>query len=170
MARSLVLDHDHDRLNEQLDDVLDRLIFSFDTNRRIFQGLVRIADDERWQNLFDTLLDNSRWDLREAETDLFVRESFDLVADYLRRHDASRAADGDPTGREALDRAKRIRRQVLVAERWSASESLERAADRFFPLPEPGGELWERRGSSGEVAEWVRGVLSTPARQRKAAS
>lgn len=170
MARSLVLDHDHGRLDEHLDEILDRLIFSFDTNRRIFRGMVRIADDERWQNLFDTLLDNSRWDLRQRETDLFVRESFDLVADYLRRPDASRAEKGDPTGREALDRAKNIRRQVLLVERWNAPEALVQAADRFFPLPEPEEELWERRGGTGRIGRAVRARLSSSTRRQAAAS
>lgn len=169
MARSLVLDHDHVALDDHLDEVLDRLIFSFDTNRRIFRGMVRIADDERWQSLFDTLLDNSRWDLRARESELFVREAFDLVAGYLRLREDSRAAGGDPTGRGALDRAKRIRRQVLLVERWSASEALRRAADRFFPLPDDAGKLWERRGGSAGVAEEVRGRLAAP-RARKAAS
>lgn len=167
MARSLVLDHDHGRLDEHLDEVLDRVLFSFDTNRRIFKGMVRIADDERWQSLFDTLLDNSRWDLRRREADLYVRESFDLVADQLRRSEHSRAAGRDPTGRQALDRAKRIRRQVLLVEKWSAAEALRQAADRFFPLPEPEEELWERRGETREVTDDVRGRLSAAPRKER---
>lgn len=170
MARSLVLDHDHGRLDDHMDEVLDRLIFSFDTNRRIFQGMVRIADDDRWRSLFDTLLENSRWDLRDRESDLFVREAFDLVAGFLRRRDESRAAAGDPTGRRALDRAKKIRRQVLLVERWNASGALRQAADRFFPLPEPEEDLWARRGGTGDVAATVRERLLAPPEPAKAAS
>ena len=160
MARSVVLERDHGRLDRHLDRVLDRTLFSFDTNRRIFHGMVRIADDRRWQSLFDTLIENSRWDLEEREAGLFLREAFELVTGYLRHADASRAAEGDPTGRNAVTRAKRIRRQVLMDEGFGAANALRRAADRYFPLPTRSAELWTSRGQTPEVSERVRRQLS----------
>ena len=166
LARAVVLEEDHGRLDRHLDQVLDRTIFSFDTNRRIFRGMVRIADDRRWQSLFDTVIDNSRWDLEERESRLFLREGFELVAGYLLRREDSRAAGGDPTGRNAMTRAKRIRRQVLMDEGFGAAGSLRRAADRYFPLPERTPELWPRRGGSEEVADRLRQRLAGAALPR----
>lgn len=160
LARAVVLERDHGRLDRHLERVLDRTLFSFDTNRRIFQGMVRIADDGRWQSLFDTLVENSRWDLEEPETGLFLREAFELVAGYLLDGRASRAAEGDPTGRNAVTRAKRVRRQVLVDEGFGAARALRRAADRYFPLPTRPVELWIRRGETPEVSERVRRRLT----------
>ena len=167
LARAVVLEHDHGRLDRHLDRVLDRTLFSFDTNRRIFRGMVRIADDRRWQSLFDTVVENSRWDLEEGETELYLRDAFELVAGYLIREGDSRAASSDPTGRNAMTRAKRIRRQVLVDEGFGgAAAALRRAADRYFPVPERPARLWDRRGGSEEVAEGVRRRLADRALPR----
>ncbi len=161
LARSVVLGRDHGRLDRHLDQVLDRTLFSFDTNRRIFRGMVRIADDRRWQSLFDTVVENSRWDLEEPEVELYLRDAFELVAGYLVREGDSRAAAGDPTGRNAVTRAKRVRRQVLMDEGFGdAAASLHRAADRYFPLPGRTAGLWDRRGGSEEVAEDLRRRLA----------
>ncbi len=166
LARAVVMEGDHARLDRHLDEVLDRTLFSFDTNRRIFRGMVRIADDRRWQSLFDTVIENSRWDLEERETELFLREAFELTAGWLLRRGDSRAAEGDPTGRDAVTRAKRVRRQVLMDEGFGSASSLRRAADRYFPLPERPPELWSERGGSDEVAARVRERLSGSALPR----
>ena len=59
LARSLVMEFDHSRVDELLNSVLASTLFSFRTNRRIFRGMIRLADYQPWQNLFDTVIDNS---------------------------------------------------------------------------------------------------------------
>ncbi|MEJ2207005.1 MAG: zinc dependent phospholipase C family protein [Gemmatimonadota bacterium] len=42
-ARHLVMEHDHSEADILFDDVLSRTIFSFQTNRRIFRGMISIC-------------------------------------------------------------------------------------------------------------------------------
>jgi hypothetical protein len=162
LARQLVTGFEHGEIDALLDRVISRTIFSFETNRRIFLGMVRMVDDERWQSVFDTLIENSRWDLRDEEADVYLRRTFESVVELLARWEDARATDRDPTGREALTRAKQIRRQILLQASWEPWEeiepgaSLERAADRYFPLPDIGDGSWKRRGGTPDVARETR--------------
>ena len=54
-ARELIL-LDHSRSDGHLDRILSPTIFSTPTNRRIFRGMVRAADMESWQRVFQMLL------------------------------------------------------------------------------------------------------------------
>ena len=52
LARHVVVDHDHEEVDELLDDVLSCTVFSFDTNKRLFRGMIRFQGHERWQQVF----------------------------------------------------------------------------------------------------------------------
>ena len=45
-AYHLITDFDHSHNDVFMDRVLDRTVFSFRTNRRIFRGMIRLADHE----------------------------------------------------------------------------------------------------------------------------
>jgi hypothetical protein len=72
-----------------LDRVLSPTIFSTPTNRRIFRGMVVVADSESWQRIFQIMKENSRWDLPDAEVGLYLVRSFNFIIDLLRRMDSS---------------------------------------------------------------------------------
>lgn len=170
LARHLVTAFEHGDIDALLDRVISRTLFSFETNRRIFRGMVRIADDQRWQSVFDTLIENSRWDLRDDEVDVYLRRTFHAMVDLLGQWEDARVTDRDPTGREALTRAKQIRRQILLQASWESwdefgpGSSLQRAADRFFPLPQDRSGTWERKGGTPDVAlETRRRLEAVPA-------
>jgi len=171
VARSVVLEMDHRHADDLMDRVLDRTLFSFSANRRIFHGMVRMLDDDRWQTFFDALLDVSRWELGEADSRRFLRYTFGLVTGFLRDGDDSHAVRGDPTGEVELARAKRIRRRILRREGLAAQPVLEEAAERHFPVPgegAPGWELWELRGESRQVSDSTRRWLTDPEPRRLA--
>lgn len=151
LARRVVTQFDHSRADALFDGVLSRTLFSFRVNRRIFRGLIRVSDLRRWQSLFDTVVDNSRWELLPAECERYLRDTFELVADLLVCREASRAVQGDPIGSEALRRAKALRRTMLRREGLGASPLLAAAAERHFPLPDGPAHRWEARGGTPEV-------------------
>ena len=131
-ARELIL-LDHSRSDGLLDRVLSPTIFSTPTNRRIFRGMVVVADSESWQRIFQLMTENSRWDLGDDEVDLYLHRSFDFIVDLLRRMDSSEPYKLDPSGDEALRMAKRVRRTVL---RSAGEEQLFDEAKRYFGMPE----------------------------------
>jgi hypothetical protein len=131
-ARELIL-IDHARSDGLLDRVLSPTIFSTPTNRRIFRGMVVVADSESWQRIFSLMTENSRWDLADDEVGLYLSRSFDYIIDFLRRMEGSEPFRLDPSGDHALRLAKRVRRTVLRA---SGEQRLLEEANRNFGMPE----------------------------------
>ncbi|HEY9230357.1 MAG TPA: zinc dependent phospholipase C family protein [Gemmatimonadaceae bacterium] len=130
-ARELIL-IDHSRSDSLLDRVLSPTIFSTPTNRRIFRGMVIVADNEGWQRIFQLMTEKSRWDLPEAEVEQYLARSFDYIMDLLSRMDRAEPFKLDPSGDRALRLAKRIRREVL---RRGGEQRLREEADAYFGMP-----------------------------------
>jgi hypothetical protein len=127
-ARELIL-IDHSGSDALLDRVLSPTIFSTSTNRRIFRGMVVVADSESWQRIFQLMTENSRWDLEDEAVGRYVNRSFDFIIDFLRRVDASEPYKLDPSGDEPLRLAKRVRRSVIRAGERHAM--LSKAEEKF---------------------------------------
>jgi hypothetical protein len=143
-ARRLVTDHDHSEADELFDRVLSATIFSFRTNRRIFRGMIRFQGDERWTQLFDQLLRNSRFDLSDDLVQRYLALTFDYVMDYLARRHRSVPARFDPVGDLNLRLAKKVRRRAMAAGGAEEPEMLFEAAEEFFPWPRGSLVWWPR--------------------------
>jgi hypothetical protein len=130
-ARDLIL-LDHTRADGLLDRILSPTIFSTQTNRRIFRGMVHAADNEGWQRIFGLMMENSRWDLADADVARYVDHSYDHIIDLLVRFDHSTPYQLDPSGDEALRSAKQVRREAL---RSGGNERVKEEAEKHFGLP-----------------------------------
>jgi hypothetical protein len=137
VARDVVLRHEHGEADRLFDDVLSRTLFSFQTNRRIFRGMVAFQDDARWHRIFTGILRRSRYDLPETVRDQYVRLSYEYVMDYLARGDQALPRGLDPIGEANLRLAKAARREILAEAGKGAPDPglLDLRADQFFPLP-----------------------------------
>jgi len=144
-AFHLITDFDQSHNDRLMDHVLDRSVFSFRTNRRIFRGMIRLADHDTWQAMFDRVLDYSRWDVDDHEISSWVRSTFDFAADYLVHRKESHTAFLDPTGDRALGMAKRLNREFGATGKTQRQAELATLADENFPLPEPLDDWWEKR-------------------------
>lgn len=131
-ARELIL-IDHARSDGLLDRVLSPTIFSTSTNRRIFRGMVIVADNESWQRIFQLMTENSRWDLADADVGAYLARSYDFIMDLLLRMDRADPFQLDPSGDEALRTAKQVRRKAL---REMGDHGLHQVAERHFGMPE----------------------------------
>jgi hypothetical protein len=131
-ARELIL-IDHSSSDALLDRVLSPTIFSTPTNRRIFRGMVVVADSESWQRIFQLMTENSRWDLADEAVARYIDRSFDFIIDFLRRIDSSEPYKLDPSGDEPLRMAKFVRRSVIRAGERLA---LRAKAEATFGMPE----------------------------------
>jgi len=130
-AREVIL-RDHTVSDAHLDRILSPTIFSTQTNRRIFRGMVFVTDTESWQRIFSIAAENSRWDLSDPEIVRYMERSYNYVMDLLQRADASEPFALDPSGEEALRLAKQVRREARASglEMHLAEEAL-----RHFGLP-----------------------------------
>lgn len=154
-AREVVMDYDHAEADTLFDSVLSGTIFSFETNRRIFRGMVRVQDNERWRTVFDQMVQNSRWDLPDQTIELHVSRAFEFVVDYLNRRRESTPAALDPVGEFNLHLAKKIRRMALREGAWRNPGLLHEMADDFFPVPGP--PLTAASGAGAAVVSEVDG-------------
>jgi hypothetical protein len=136
LAREVVMGQDHSAADALFDRVLSATLFSFRTNRRIFRGMIRFQDNDRWQSVFATMLENSRWVLSRNALETYAALSFDYVIDYLNRRAEGLPASLDPIGDENLTLSKRIRRLAIKEGALNAPELLEELAENFFPLPD----------------------------------
>jgi hypothetical protein len=156
LARHVVMDHDHTDADLLFDDVLSRTIFSFQTNRRIFRGMIQFQGHERWQRVFGQVLSNSRFDLPDPTVDRYFEASFEKVVGYLNERGGSSAAAADPIGDFNLRLAKKVRRRALSDHTADHPEVLAEMADAFFPLPTEPPVYWPQL----EDAEFAAGVTS----------
>jgi hypothetical protein len=130
-ARELIA-LDHGSSDDLLDRILSPTIFSTSTNRRIFRGMVLVADTESWQRIFQLMMENSRWDLTDGDVSHYLIRSFDFIVDFLHRLDKSEPYILDPSGDRPLRLAKRIRRDVL---RSGGDDRLREEAELHFGMP-----------------------------------
>ena len=149
LAREVVMDYDHSEADNLFDSVLSGTIFSFETNRRIFRGMIRFQDNERWQNVFDRVIQSSRWELAGDTMEEYLATSFDFIVDYLLRRRDSAPAGLDPVGDFNLQLAKKVRRLAIREGALSQPKLLHAIADDFFPLPVPAVSYWKAARSNG---------------------
>jgi len=162
LARHVVVDHDHGDADELFDDVLSRTVFSFDTNRRIFRGMIRFQGHERWQRVFGQVLANSRFDLPNPVVDRYFERSYEHVIGYLRDRRESPAATLDPVGDLNLKLAKKVRRRAMSDHTVDHPEALEEMAEAFFEFPEGRLVFWPQI----QDPEFASGISSKTAASR----
>lgn len=130
-AKQLIL-RDHSHSDEHLDRILSPTIFSTSTNRRIFRGMVYVADTESWQRIFHLVEEKSRWDLTEQEVEIYMARAFDYIVDLMTRLDRAEPYKLDPAGTIALRAAKKVRRAAL---RRGGEEHVHEQAQHHFGMP-----------------------------------
>jgi hypothetical protein len=123
----------HGDADAHLDRILSPTIFSTQTNRRIFRGMVHVTDSDSWQRIFQIAADNSRWDLTDPEVSRYLDRSYDFVMDFLIRAESSVPFSHDPSGNNALQLAKEVRRAARMS---GVGFHVAEEAGRHFRMPE----------------------------------
>lgn len=121
------------RSDQQANDTLLRsvvapTIFSFGTNKRIFNSIMLLSRLEKWQLVMQTLSDNSRYTLAESDREEYMKLTEDAVLDFLRHPLESDYLRIDPTGERALATAEALRKNLRLlykSGKMSKSEGLE---------------------------------------------
>lgn len=102
---------DNDKL---LRGVLSTTIFSFGTNKRIFNSIMLLSRLEKWQQVMQTLSSNSRYKLAESDRDEYLKLASEAVFDFLQKPDETRILKIDPTGEKALAAADALRKNLRL--------------------------------------------------------
>lgn len=123
LAREVVT-MDHREPDGLMESVLTQAFFSFQTNKRIFQQLIHLSNQERWHDLWVRMADNSKWDLPGTDVERYQSLMAGYVEDLLVRGAASLSQALDPTGHERLALAKKLRRRSFRAARREAGREV----------------------------------------------
>ncbi len=94
--------------------VLSDTLFSFGTNKRIFNSILLVSRLEKWQQVMQTLSDSSRYVLEESDRDEYMQLAQEAVFDFLNRMENSRFFLADPTGERALATADAVRKNLRL--------------------------------------------------------
>lgn len=113
--------------------VLSDTLFSFGTNKRIFNSILLVSRLEKWQQVLQTINDTSRFPLEESEKSEFLSLAQEAVFDILKNGVDARYFRADPTGERALATAEAVRKNLRLLYR-SNKISKEQALDQLAEL------------------------------------
>ncbi|UFS72768.1 zinc dependent phospholipase C family protein [Geomonas sp. RF6] len=97
-----------------LQRVVSNTIFSFATNKRIFNSILLVSRLEKWQAFLQTINESSRYTLEETDREEYMRLSQDAVFDFLLNGRKALIYHADPTGEKALEAGDAIRKNLRL--------------------------------------------------------
>ena len=136
-----------------LRSVVAPTLFSFGTNKRIFNSIMLLSRLEKWQQVMRRLSDASRYVLAEDDRDEYMTLVQEGVLDFLQHPCESLLLRADPTGERALAMAEAFRGNLRLlykggkmtrAEGMEQVESLKQSLRQALEQPELLGELHSR--------------------------
>lgn len=128
---------------------VERTLFSFDTDKRIFNTFIAIHDLDQWHRVLQRLTRKSRYELSSEVATIYNRVCCASIFETLDRgREASNQAT-DPTGLVALHTANRIRRGL-------------RRLDRQGKLPPRIAQLLERLNQRGDLRQVLADTPGVP--------
>jgi Zinc dependent phospholipase C len=98
--------------DELVGRVVERTLFSFRTNKRIFNSLMGVQQLGQWQTMVRSLGERSRFRLPAGDVARFNTVCIDAIQDLLQHGKESACQQSDPVGQDALDRAIKLRRKL----------------------------------------------------------
>jgi hypothetical protein len=112
-----VFDHRYPDCDRLVERVVERTLFSFKTNKRIFNSVMAVQRLGQWQHMVRRLSERSRYALPSSEIERFNGMCLGAIHDLLLNGHDSVCQQADPTGRDALARAETLRRKLRALKR-----------------------------------------------------
>jgi hypothetical protein len=95
-----------------LRETLDNTLFSFGTNKRIFNSVLMLTRLKRWHATMDLISTKSRWQLDGEEVENYKKIALDAAFAFLIDGKKALCYKADPAGRKSLEVAGRIRKEL----------------------------------------------------------
>jgi hypothetical protein len=111
-AREIIRDlrrNQFDECDELVESVVSRTLFSFRTDKRIFDGFIAVHDLDQWHQIMTRLVSRSRFGLPMEIVEQYNQACHTAVRDVLQNGKAAACQSADPTGLEAIRLAKQVR-------------------------------------------------------------
>jgi hypothetical protein len=106
---------EHYKINDALlRKLVSETIFSFNTNKRIFNSILLLSRLEKWQKVLKTHADSSRHALEIEDRNEYATLAEEAVLDLLNGVEQSLYFKADPTGERALVTAESVRKNLRL--------------------------------------------------------
>jgi len=135
---------DHRENDAHLDRIISPTIFSLRTNRRLFRGMVQLGDLTSWNRVVQLAAERSRWGLEDTLVERHMAVAFEYVMDMLIRDDSAVARRSDPSGHDALNAAKRMRKHALEEGGRREPARVLDVAEQHFGVPDARLGYWAK--------------------------
>lgn len=112
-----VMRHRYDDCDDLVERVVERTLFSFRTNKRIFSSVMAVQQLEQWHAMVRAVAQRSRYQLSTRDIDRFNEICIESIRELLARGRDASCQQADPTGHEALARAEVLRRKLRTLRR-----------------------------------------------------
>ncbi|GIW43112.1 MAG: hypothetical protein KatS3mg077_0394 [Candidatus Binatia bacterium] len=121
--------------DELVRTVVARTLFSFETDKRIFNSFIAVHDLDQWHQILRRLTARSRYVLRPEVAETYNKACWVAIAQMLDRGPGAANQGADPTGLLALQVARDIRRMLRLLDRDGGlperfARALQRLAER----------------------------------------
>ncbi len=151
---------EHYKLNDALlRNVVSGTLFSFDTNKRIFNSILLVSRLKKWQKVLKTLSNSSRYALEAGERNDYATLAEEAVFDILNKLEHSRFFKADPTGERALLTADAVRKNLRLLYK-SGKISRPQAVEQLE-------EMKKKLREAICTPEQLQGILSTEEKRSK---
>jgi hypothetical protein len=107
-----VMGHRYDDCDDVVERVVERTLFSFRTNKRIFSSVMAVQQLEQWHAMVRQVARRSRYQLTTREVGRFNEICAESIRDLIARGRDATCQQADPTGQDALARAGTLRRKL----------------------------------------------------------
>ncbi|MBI4211263.1 MAG: zinc dependent phospholipase C family protein [Deltaproteobacteria bacterium] len=104
--------HEIEEFDELLKRVLKKTLFSFSTNKRIFNSILMLQKMRGMKETLRLYAKQSKWELEQDNRRQYVDLTWDAVKDFLSRPDEALCLRADPAGIKRLDYAQNLRREL----------------------------------------------------------
>jgi Zinc dependent phospholipase C len=112
-----VVSHLYPDCDDLMERVVERTLFSFRTNKRIFNSVMALHRVEQWRRMMRRLGTRSRYVLAAEEVARYDHLCSHAALDVLSNGVKAKCVGLDPTGREHLERAEQIRKRLRLLKR-----------------------------------------------------
>jgi hypothetical protein len=113
-----------------MSNVLSRTIFSFATNKRVFNSILLLSRLQRWQKMLQSMSVHSKWTLQEEDQEEYLSLARQAAQSVLCDMEESPYWKADPAGERALNAASIIRRNLNLL--WLDGKLPEREAGELL--------------------------------------
>ena len=113
----VVHDEAHGRNDGLLQRVLQDTLFSFRTNKRIFNGLISLQQVRHWRRMVQLMAERSNFPLTRPDFERYYGLAQNAVFAFMIDGQRSRTCEADPIGRRNLHAATIIRKMLRTLSR-----------------------------------------------------